>query len=115
MPSFTLPISEIYKIESEKVYFMKVNIESNATLIGEMRESVGMCINFFVLDEANMKNWLNNRTFTAYAKAQTVGKYNFTFTTDHDGTYYFVFDNREFYVHAPCSDKVIIFKLKRQE
>jgi len=115
MPSFELPISEIIAIKSESTYYMKVYLEDNVTLAGNLKESAGMCIGFMIMNETNMKNWLNNEYVSAYAKAETIGEYNFTFTTDHEGTYYLVFDNREMFVHAPCNDKVVIFNLKRQE
>lgn len=115
VPSFDIPISEIWGIGKETTYFFKVRIPSNVTLVGSFRETSGMCVNFFILNETNMRNWVNDRTYYAYASAKTVGKYNFTFMTDHEGTYYFILDNRETFVHEPCQEKVVIFELKPQE
>lgn len=114
MASFALPISEIIKIETESYYLLKFDAAKDMNLTGAIRESAGMCINFLILNETNMRNWLNNRSFTAYARANSIVQYNFTFTTDHEGIYYCVFDNREMFVHAPCSSKVVIFNLKPQ-
>ncbi|MGQ9515404.1 MAG: hypothetical protein ACUVTL_10240 [Thermoproteota archaeon] len=111
MPTFTIPISDIFKIGTETTFFFKIDLPSNTTFEGSYREASGMCINFFVLNETNMRNWLNDRSYRAYVSAMTTGKYNFTFTTDYAGTYYFVMDNREKFVHEPCQEKVVIFSL----
>ena len=114
MPLLTIPISEIFEVGTETAFFFKVNLPSNMTLEGSYKEASGMCVNFFILNETNMRNWLNDRSYNAYASAMTIGKYNFTFTTDYGGTYYFVIDNREKFVHEPCQKKVVIFRLNEK-
>ena len=114
MQSLTIPISEIFKIGTETTFFFKVDLPLNETFEGSFKEASGMCINFFILNETNMKNWLNDRSYSAYVSAMSVGRYNFTFTTDYGGTYYFVLDNREKFVHEPCQEKVVIFRLNKK-
>jgi len=112
MSSLTIPISEIFEVGTETTLFFKVDLPSNAILEGSFIEAAGMCINFFVLNETSMRNWLNGRSYSVYASAMTIGKYNFTFTTNYEGIYYFVIDNRETFVHEPCQKKVVTFRLK---
>lgn len=114
MPSFTLPISEVFKIKANTTYFFKVNIGTNVTLIGNLKEASGMCIKFYVLNETNMKRWLADQSFSAYVSFEG-GKEDFIFTTDQEGVYYFVFDNRVLFFQKVCQDKLIIFNLRAKE
>ncbi|MBS7609978.1 hypothetical protein KEJ36_03150 [Candidatus Bathyarchaeota archaeon] len=113
--SFALPISEIFEVKRNTTYMFKVSLVSNVTLDGSIKEAAGMCINFYVLDETNLKRWLAGRSFSSIVFFEAVGKEkeNFTFTTEKDGNYYFVLDNMEKrFSYEVCQDKYILFELK---
>lgn len=115
MPSFSLPVTEVFKVKANTKYFFKVELGSNLTILGSLREVNGTCINFYVLDEANMKKFLANKSFShAYVSYELHGKANFTFITDKRMNYYFVLDN-EFLRQGVCHDKLIYLELKAKE
>lgn|GEM_PF-5989148 len=118
IPSLSLPVSEIFEVKKNTTYIFKVSLSSNITLIGSFKEAAGMCINFYVLNETNLKRWLADRSFSAIISFEGAGKQqeNFTFNTGKEQTYYFVFDNREKrFSYEVCQDKYIIFELRTRE
>ncbi|MEM3693609.1 MAG: hypothetical protein QXI39_06280 [Candidatus Bathyarchaeia archaeon] len=115
MASYSLPISEIFEVKRNTTYMFKVSLGSNLTLDGSLKEAAGMCINFYVFDETNLKRWLAGRSFSSIVFFEAVGKEkeNFTFITEKEGNYYFVLDNMEkHFSYEVCQDKYILFELK---
>jgi hypothetical protein len=112
MSSFSLPISEVFKIKANTKYFFKVELEANLTILGRLIEMNGTCINFYILDEINMKKFLANKSFShAYVSYEIHGKANFTFITDKAMTYYFIIDN-DFLRQGICHDKIVYLEVK---
>ena len=106
-------VEDTFEVERNELHFFDVELESNTTVNGYFEESSGMCVNFYVLDEANFPRMLADYNFSAIISENHVVKYNFTFTADQRGTYYFVFDNERLVDGDVCLDKVIMLKLYR--
>ena len=118
MPSYDLPVSDIFKVKAGDLFLFKVDIERNVTLVGNFSEASGLCFNFHVLNESNMKKLLTYQELSAYVEVHSEGpeKQNFNFTTNQKGTYYFAFDNRETpHGGGVCLDVLIFFELMPQE
>jgi hypothetical protein len=103
----TFPIST-YKIETGTLFSatfevhdyrtFNARMEKNVTVSGQASASLKTGdpsdINFLVMDERNFKKWERREGDThVYFAKYKVGQLNFSFVTDHDDLYYFVFDN----------------------
>jgi hypothetical protein len=51
-------------------------------------------IHFLVCDSDNYQQWLSGSQVSTFYSADRKGLFNYTFTTDKSGIYYFIFDNR---------------------
>lgn len=112
MNSLSAPISEFFRVKANTIYLFKVKLESNLTIFCNLKEMNGTCINFYVLNELNLKQFLKNKRFLhAYVAIEMHGKVNISFITDKETTYYFIFDN-QFRKQGICHDKLIYFELK---
>jgi len=69
-------------------------VVGNGAVSSEVAGQVGS-IDFFVLDSANFENWRQRQPGVQYIVklVQTQAKFNFSFATPRNDTYYFVFDN----------------------
>ena len=92
----------------------EVELEPSVTVVGYFEESSDACVNFYVVNETSFPRMLANYNFSTYVSAIHAKEYNFTFVTDHRGTYYFVFDNERLIEGGVCYDKNIMFKLYRK-
>lgn len=106
-------VEDTFEVGRNELYFFDVELESNTTVNGYFEESNRMCVNFYVLDEANFPRMLADYNFSAIISENHVVEYNFTFRVDQRGTYYFVFDNERLVDGDVCLDKVIMLKLYR--
>lgn len=69
-------------------------VVGNGTVSSEVTGQPGN-IDFLVLDSANFQSWRQRQPGVQYTVKllQTEAKFNFSFTTPRNDTYYFVFDN----------------------
>ena len=85
--------------------FMPINLNGGARISGALEVGEGREIAFFVMNEENFSEWRAGRpSRVILAKPFTIS-YNFTFTPNVDGAYYFVFDN------VDNSRRVVLFTL----
>lgn len=107
-------IEDMFEVKRNELFFFDVELESNTTVTGYFEESSGMCVDFYVVDQANFPKMLADLNFSAIISARHAVEYNLTFTADQPGTYYFVFDNQRLIDGDVCLDKVIMLKLYRE-
>lgn len=65
----------------------EVELEPRVTVVGYFEESSDACVNFYVVNETSFPRMLANYNFSAYVSAIHAKEHNFTFVTDHRGTY----------------------------
>ncbi|MDH5441798.1 MAG: emp24/gp25L/p24 family protein [Candidatus Bathyarchaeota archaeon] len=106
-------VEDTFEVERNDLFFLDVELESNTTVTGYFEESSGMCVGFYILDQANFPRMMADLNFSAIISAKHAVEYNFTFIADQPGTYYFVFDNQRLIDGDVCLDKVIMLKLYR--
>lgn len=106
-------VEDTFEVARNELSFFDVELESNTTVNGYFEESSRMCLNFYVLDEANFPRMLADLNFSAIISANHAVELNFTFTAEQQGTYYFVFDNERLVEGDVCLDKVVMFRLYR--
>lgn len=109
-----LLLNETFEVEKNDLSFFEVELEPSVTVVGYFEESSDACVNFYVVNETSFPRMLANYNFSTYVSAIRAKEHNFTFVTDHRGTYCFVFDNERLIEGGVCYDKNIMFKLYRK-
>jgi len=75
-----------------------ISIEENTTppiVTGNVRETENYPFNFYVFEPSNYSSWKNRGTYSAYVYSTSIKYYDFHFTPDHSGEYYFVVGSSE--------------------
>jgi hypothetical protein len=82
-----LLLNETFELEKNDLSFFEVELEPSVTVVGYFEESSYACVNFYVVNETSFPRMLANYNFSTYVSAIHVKEHNFTFVTDHRGTY----------------------------
>jgi len=61
---------------------------------GNIVETAGYDINFYVFDQKGYNAWTGGSSATAYVSAERIKSYSYSFAPDHSDYYFFVLDNR---------------------
>jgi len=87
-------------VKNESFWAHDFRFEASTLVVGNgivSSEATGQpgSIDFLVLDSGNFQSWRQRQTGVQYIVRllQTEAKFNFSFTTPRNDTYYFVFDN----------------------
>ena len=89
--------------------FLSTGLRGNDQVQGSVEVTDGHEISFYVMNEGNFSQWRAGRPSVITLVKPTAISYNFTFTPNLGGTYYFVFDNPH------TSRRVVIFSLNAVE
>lgn len=76
-----------------KFYIDVANKFSNV-ISGNIAETAGYDITFFVFDQKNYNAWVSGQNYAPYVSRNKIKSGSFSFVPDHADYYYFVFDNR---------------------
>lgn len=85
--------------------FLFIDLRSNIRVSGSVQVANGREIAFYVMNEGNFSRWRAGRPSDVILVKPILITYNFTFTPNESGTYYFIFDNQD------TSRRVVIFSL----
>jgi hypothetical protein len=85
-------------VPAGKYTYLKVYIDVSGKdrniISGNVIETAGYDINFYVFDQKGFNAWAEGKTALAYVSAERTKSYSFSFVPDHTDYYYFVLDNR---------------------
>lgn len=76
------------------VIYIDVSGKKENIVSGEVVETAGYDINFYVFDQKGFNAWKEGRLAPAYVSAERIESYIYSFIPDHSDYYYFVLDNR---------------------
>lgn len=85
--------------------FFSADLRSNIQVRGSAEVADGREIAFYVMNEGNFSQYRAGRPSAVILAKPTAISYNFTFTPNVNGVYYFIFDNQD------TSRRVVIFSL----
>jgi hypothetical protein len=74
--------------------FLAVDLTGEIQVSGSVEVAGGGDVGFYVMNEGNFSSWRAGRPSVIVIAKPSAGFYNFSFTPNIDGTYYFVFDNQ---------------------
>jgi len=107
-------LNETFNVERNTVFFFEIKLKEGETIKGYFSVEGRVCINFYLLDKENFAKMSANKNYLSLISAIHVTKYEFSFTPEKQGTYYFVFDNKRLIEGEICKDKTIIFTVIRE-
>ncbi len=73
--------------------YIDISRKEKNIVSGEVVETAGYDINFYVLDQVNYNAWKEGRWAVAYVSVERINSYSYSFVPDHSDYYYFVLDN----------------------
>jgi len=111
--SESILLNETFEVEANNLYFFEITLRKGEKIKGYFTVNERVCINFYLLDKENFAKMSANEKYSSFISAIHVTKYEFSFTPERTGTYYFVFDNKRLIEEEVCKDKIITFKLFR--
>lgn len=82
-------------VASANYTFLSANLNAGIQVRGVVNVADGRQIAFYVMSEGNFSFWRSGRPSQVILVAPLATSYNFTFTPQTDGAYYFVFDNQD--------------------
>lgn len=101
--------STLLSVPASNYTYLTANLKENTRTSGLLQVEGGSEIGFYVMNDGNFSAWSHGYpSVTSLAKPDAIS-YNFTFTPDMSGVYYFVFSNQD-PVH-----KNVLFTLKTVE
>jgi len=90
-------IDEKPTVSAGKAIYYDVHIDVSGKerniVSGEVVETAGYDINFYVLDQKGFNAWKEGRSAPAYVSANRIKSYSYSFVPDHSDYYFFVLDN----------------------
>ena len=107
-------LNETFDVERNTMYFLKIKLKEGETIKGYFSVEERVCINFYLLDKENFAKMSANENYSSLISAIHVAKYEFSFTPEKQGTYYFVFDNKRLIEGEICKDKTITLTVFRE-
>lgn len=84
----------LFTVPPSNFTFLSAELKGGVQVSGSVDVGAGAEIAFYVMNEANFSNWLAGRPSSIVLAKPFTSFYNFTFTPNVGGTYYFVFDNQ---------------------
>jgi len=85
--------STLLSVPAANYTYLTVNLEGNVRTIGVIQVEGGSQIGFYIMNEGNFTQWRYGTPSTVALAKLEVSGYNFTFTPDYSGLYYFIFNN----------------------
>ena len=86
-----------FKVATGTHYVRHITLTQNISLLASVKvlDPQYRCIDFYIMDDVNYAKWLETGNASKYVSVQVDLEGDFRFNVDHEGVFYFVFDDRQ--------------------